>query len=212
MDGKTVIQEPRKRIMVRRIIESAPYIMYRYAEDFGIMDDFIPAISGFTSMRETARRIVELAAMDMFGSTGSIEMHTGIRDGTVKENRDLIDFIGSDNPHIAAVLQRSISKRIVKEFGSSGIVYDLSAIRYYGKNNDLAEYGHYYHSNGENMEINFVMAGMKSSIIPKSSAYLYIMYGADSMILLTILHVVPGALYARGLLQEIRIYGERTGD
>jgi hypothetical protein len=77
--------------------------------------------------------------MEMFGSTGSIEMHTGIRDGTVKENRDLIDFIGSGNPDISALLQRSISKRIVKEFGSSGIVYDLSAIRYYGKNNELAE-------------------------------------------------------------------------
>ncbi|WP_287961154.1 hypothetical protein [Acidiplasma sp.] len=166
MDGKTVIQEPRKRIMVRRVIESAPYIMYRHAEDFGIVDDFIPAISGFTNMRDAAGRIVELAAMDMFGSTGSIEMHTGIRDGTVKENRDLIDFIGSENPHIAAVLQRSISKRIVKEFGSSGIVYDLSAIRYYGKNNDLAEYGHYYHSNRENREINFVMAVTGDSGIP----------------------------------------------
>ena len=43
MDGKTVIQEPRKRIMVRRLLESAPYIMYRYAEDFGIMDDFVNA-------------------------------------------------------------------------------------------------------------------------------------------------------------------------
>ena len=166
VDGKTVIQETGKRIMVRRVIESAPYIMYRHAEDFGIVDDFIPAISGFTNMREAAGRIVELAAMDMFGSTGSIEMHTGIRDGTVKENRDLVDFIGSENPHIAAVLQRSISKRIVKEYGSSGIVYDLSAIRYYGKNNDLAEYGHYYHSNGENREINFVMAVTRDSGIP----------------------------------------------
>ena len=166
VDGKTVIQEPRKRIMVRRLLESAPYIMYRYAEDFGIMDDFIPAISGFTSMREAARRIVVLAAMDMFGSTGSIEMHTGIRDGTVKENRDLVDFIGSESPHIAAVLQKAISKRIVKEFGSSGIVYDLSAIRYYGKDNDLAEYGHYYHSNGENREINFVLAVTRDSGIP----------------------------------------------
>ena len=131
VDGKTIMQEPKKRIMVRRIIESAPYIMYRYAENFGIMDDFIPAINGLTNMREAARRIVELAAMSVFGSTGSIEMHTGIKDSTVKENRDLVDFIGSENPHVAALLQRSISKRIVKEFGSSGIVYDLSAIRYY---------------------------------------------------------------------------------
>jgi hypothetical protein len=32
VDRKTVMQEPKKRIMVRRIIESTPYIMYRYAE------------------------------------------------------------------------------------------------------------------------------------------------------------------------------------
>ena len=116
VDGKSVIQEPRRRSMVKRVFESAPYIMYRYAEDFGIMDDFISAISGLTNMREEARRIVDLATMDMFGSTG--------------------------------------------------IVYDLSAIRYYGKNNDLAEYGHYYHSNGENREINFVMAVTRDSGIP----------------------------------------------
>ena len=166
VDGKTAIREPKKRIMVRRIIESAPYIMYRYAEDFGIMDDFISAIGDLTNMREAGRRIVELAAMDMFGSTGSIEMHAGIKDATVKENRDLVDFIGSENPHVTVVLQKSISKRIVKEFGSSGIVYDLSAIRYYGKENDLAEYGHYYRSNGENREINFVLAVTRDSGIP----------------------------------------------
>ena len=166
VDGKTVIREPGNRARVRRIVESAPYIMYRYAEDFGIMDEFMPAISGMTNMREAARRIVELAAMDIFGSAGPIELHTGIRDGTVKENRDLINFIGSEHPHVAALLQKSISKRIVKEFGSSGIVYDLSAIRYYGNENDLAEFDHYYHSNGENREINFVMAVTRDSGIP----------------------------------------------
>ena len=93
VDGKTIMQEPKKRIMVRRIIESAPYIMYRYAENFGIMDDFIPAINGLTNMREAARRIVELAAMSVFGSTVSIEMHTEIKVSTVKENRDCTVFL-----------------------------------------------------------------------------------------------------------------------
>ncbi len=59
VDGKTVIQEPKRRMMVRRIVESAPYIMYRYAENFGIIDDFIPAVKGLTDMREAERRIVE---------------------------------------------------------------------------------------------------------------------------------------------------------
>jgi len=166
VDGKTVIKEPRSGMRVRRVLESAPYIMYRYAEDFGIMDDFIPALTSLTDLREAARRIVELAAMAMFDSSGSIELHTGITDGSVKEDRDLIDFIGSENPHVAAILQRSMSERIVKSFGSSGIVYDLSAIKYYGSENMLSEYGHYYHSNGENKEINFVMAVTRDSGIP----------------------------------------------
>jgi hypothetical protein len=33
--------------------------MYRYAENFGIIDDFIPAVKGLTDMREAERRIVE---------------------------------------------------------------------------------------------------------------------------------------------------------
>ena len=118
MDGKTVIQEPRKRIMVRRIIESAPYIMYRYAEDFGIMDDFIPAISGFTNMREAARRIIMLAASAVSGTTGSMEPHTGIRVGIVKEDRDLMDFIGSLDPDVISILARSVSGRIARSYGS----------------------------------------------------------------------------------------------
>ena len=44
VDGKTVIQESKKIMKVRRIVESTPYIMYRYAENFGIIDDFIPII------------------------------------------------------------------------------------------------------------------------------------------------------------------------
>lgn len=64
------------------------------------------------------------------------------------------------------MLERSISKRIVKSFGSHGIVYDLSAVRYYGTDNDLARYGHYYHTNGENREINFVLAVTRDHGIP----------------------------------------------
>ncbi len=59
VDGKTVIQKPKRRMKVRSIVESAPYIMYRYAENSGIIDDFIPAIEGLTDMRGAARRIVE---------------------------------------------------------------------------------------------------------------------------------------------------------
>ena len=54
----------------------------------------------------------------------------------------------------------------MKSFGSSGIVCDLSAIRYSGSCNDLAGYGHCYHSNGGKKEINFVLAVTMDHGIP----------------------------------------------
>ncbi|MCL4480307.1 MAG: transposase, partial [Candidatus Thermoplasmatota archaeon] len=165
-DNTVTVRKPRNRITARKVLDSAPYIIYRFAEDFGIQDSFISALDGLINIREAARRIVILAARSMTGSYGSIDIHTGIHDGSVKEDRDLTDFIGSENPDIISILERSLSGRIVKSFGSSGIVYDLSAIRYFGSCNDLAGYGHYYHSNGGKKEINFVLAVTRDHGIP----------------------------------------------
>ena len=57
----------------------------------------------------------------------------------------------------------------MKEFGSSGIGYDLSSIRKFGKENDLSEFGNYYRSNGENSEVNFVLAVTRDSGIPSTT-------------------------------------------
>ena len=54
----------------------------------------------------------------------------------------------------------------MKSFGSPGIVYDLSAIQYFGSCNDLAGYAHYYHSNYGNKEITFVLAVTRDHGIP----------------------------------------------
>ncbi|MEM3193035.1 MAG: hypothetical protein QW292_13325 [Candidatus Parvarchaeota archaeon] len=75
------------------------------------------------------------------------------------------------------MLERSIAPFIIREFGSSGIVYDQSAIRCYGSENDLARYNHYYNTNGENREINFVLAvtrkvGCLWIIIPPSGEHI----------------------------------------
>ena len=65
-----------------------------------MQDSFISALDGFTNIREATKRIVILAARSMKGSYGPIDIHTGIHDGSVKEDRDLTDFIGSENPDI----------------------------------------------------------------------------------------------------------------
>ena len=165
-DDTVTVRKPRNRITARKVLDSAPYIMYRFAEDFGMQDSFISALDGLTNIREAARRIVILAAGSIMGSFGSINLHTGIHDGSVKEDRDLMDLVGSLDPDIISMLERSLSGRIVKSFGSTGIVYDLSAIRYFGSENDLAGYGHYYHSNGGKKEINFVLAVTRDHGIP----------------------------------------------
>ncbi|MEM3859122.1 MAG: hypothetical protein QW478_06905 [Candidatus Micrarchaeaceae archaeon] len=59
---------------------------------------------------------------------------------------------------IVPTLEKAISSDLIMWFGSSGIVYELLAIWYYGTEDDLARYGHYYRTNGENGEINFVLS------------------------------------------------------
>ena len=88
-------------------LDSAPYIMYRFAEDFGIQDSFISVLDGLTNIREAVRKIVILAAGSMTCSSGSINLHTGIHDGSVKEDHDLIDLIGSQYLDIISILEQS---------------------------------------------------------------------------------------------------------
>ena len=111
-DSTTTVLNPRNRITAHKVLDSAPFIMYRFAENFGIQDSFISALDGLTNIREAGRRMVILAARYMKGLYGSINIHTGIHDGSVKEDRDLTDFIGSENPDIISILERSLSGRI----------------------------------------------------------------------------------------------------
>ena len=91
---------------------------------------------------------------------------TGLHELSDKEIRDIVDLVGRKDPDTIGMLARSMTSLIIEEFRSSDLVYDLSAIRYYGTENDLAKYGHYYHSNGENREINFVLAVTRKGGIP----------------------------------------------
>ena len=67
-DNTVTVRKPRNRITARKVLDSAPYIIYRFAEGFGMQDSFISALDGFTNIREAARRIVILAARSMTGS------------------------------------------------------------------------------------------------------------------------------------------------
>ena len=68
----------------------------------------------------------------------------------------MVELVGMKDPDVASMLERSMAADLTREFGSSRIVYDLSATRY----------GLYYHVNGENREINFVLAVTRKHGIP----------------------------------------------
>ena len=82
-DNASTLQNQRNRSTARRVLDSAPYIMNRFSEDFGFQDTFIDAVDDLTNKREAGRCIVILAAMTATGSFESIELHTGMKDGKV---------------------------------------------------------------------------------------------------------------------------------
>ena len=148
------------------MLDSSGYILFRVAEDNGFTMEYEGPLRGLTNIPQAAMKIVMLAAELIAGRGYSIHIHTGMPEIKEKEVRDIVELVGRKDPDIISILERSMAPSIMRRYGSSGIVYDLSAIRYYGTENDLARYGHYYHINGENREINFVLAVTRKGSIP----------------------------------------------
>ena len=165
-DGEKVIRPPKDRYSVRRSLDSAAYIMYSTAVEQGFLFHYDDALQYHTRIRDAAKKILMLAAETIVGPGHSIPLHLGMQEMSDKEMRDVIELVGEKDPDIVSILERSMASDLIMKFGSSGIVYDLSAIRYFGESNSLAEYGHYYHINGENREINFVLAVTRKGGIP----------------------------------------------
>ena len=165
-NGEKILQPKIDRSSVRRVLDSAAYMMYRIAEEEGFIDRYDEAIQAFTKISNAAKKIVMLACECLAGSEHSIYLHTGIPELSDKEIRDLVDLAGRKDPDMIALMERSMAPSLIEQYGSSGIVYDLSAIRYFGDHNDLADFGHYYRKNGELREINFVLCVTRDAGIP----------------------------------------------
>ena len=165
-EGKKVVRPPKDRYSVRRSLDSAAYIMYSTAVEQGFLFHYDDALQYHTRIRDAAKKILMLAAETVVGPGYSIPLHLGMQKMSDKEVREIIELVGEKDPDIVSILERSMAPDLIMKYGSSGIVYDLSAIRYFGESNSLAEYGHYYHINGENREINFVLAVTRKGGIP----------------------------------------------
>lgn len=197
-DGKKTLIPPVDRRTVRRVLDSAGYIMYLQALDNGFLANYEDALLGITNIRDAAKKILMLAAETIAGPDHSIHLHAGIPELKEKEIRDVVELVGMKDPDVASILERSMAADLVRKFGSSGIVYDLSAIRDYGSSNDLARYGHYYHVNGENREINFVLAVTRKHGIP-----IHYRTIAGNIPSVSTIHTFSGELKDYGILTTI---------
>ena len=84
---------------------------------------------GITNIKDVAKKILILAAETIARPGHSIPLHPGILELKEKEIRDVVELVGMNDPDVASMLERSMATDLIREFGSSGIVYDLSAIR-----------------------------------------------------------------------------------
>ena len=75
-------------------------------------------------------KIIILAAETMLGIGHSAYVHTGLHDLSEKGNLDILDLVWRKDTDNIGMLESSIAPMLVKEFGSSGLVYDLSTIWY----------------------------------------------------------------------------------
>ncbi|MGC8618195.1 MAG: hypothetical protein ACP5UZ_05580, partial [Thermoplasmata archaeon] len=61
-DGKKTLIPPVDRRTVRRVLDSAGYIMYLQALDNGFLANYEDALLGITNIRDAAKKILMLAA------------------------------------------------------------------------------------------------------------------------------------------------------
>ena len=77
-NGEKTLIPPVDRRTVRRVLESAAYIMYLEALENGFLANYEDALLGITNIKDAAKKILMLAAETIAGPDHSIHLHAGI--------------------------------------------------------------------------------------------------------------------------------------
>jgi len=182
-EGKTMLLPPKhKRIGVKKVLSyGAPAVLYALAEHFklpGIIDE---AVGGYTRIADPGKKLVILAinkvlsndgitGMDRWFSSTALPHITDVSADafTAKKVRSLYMIVSLENPDIIRMIEDRITKQIQKTYPAdlSLLVYDLTDLTFYGKVNSLAKYGHAYHHNGYEKQINLVLAVTQNGKLP----------------------------------------------
>ncbi|MGC8579765.1 MAG: hypothetical protein ACP5MB_06880 [bacterium] len=106
-DGEKMLIPPVDCRTVRRVLDSAGYIMYHQALDNGFLANYEDALLGITNIREAANKILMLAAETITGLDHSIHLHADMPE--LKEIRDVVELVGMKDPDVASILERSMA-------------------------------------------------------------------------------------------------------
>jgi len=173
-NGKAIILPPKRKMKhLREVLDYGQAMaLFKLADDFGLPDIIEDCIGQSTRINDVGLKITIMAINSIISemtiqsighwySRNSLKKRLSITpdDFTPKKVRTLLEFIGSKTPDVIGLIEEGIAKRIMElnKDDLDMVVYDLTALRYYGENNNLAQYGHVYRTTGEK-QINMVMA------------------------------------------------------
>ena len=181
-EKKIIIPPKHKCFAVRKILSyGATVSLYNQAKEFGLIKLMDDIFSEHVKINQIGKKIVILAINKIlrddsinninkwFASTSLIK-NTGLtsEDFNPKKLRHIISLLSSEVPDYFAEIEKSIFDKITEKYEKEPtmLVYDLSAITFYGNSNDLAKYGHDYTKNGCKKQINIVLAITKTLKFP----------------------------------------------
>lgn len=181
--GETILLPPKyRRVGVKKVLSyGSPMALYCLADDFGLPNIIDDAVEGCTRIADTGKKIITLAVNKVLSNDGiegmsrwfcstSLPKHTALPADsfTPKKVRSLHALLSAENPHIIGMIEQGILDQIKRTHPTdlSTLVYDLTDLTFYGTVNGLARYGRSYHLNGNEKQINLVLAITKNRKLP----------------------------------------------
>lgn len=182
-DGKTTIKPPKHKCSsIRKILSyGAPIALLKQAKEFGLFGLINKVFSGYTNIENVGQKIVILAMnkilkddainniANWFESTSlPKQIKLSGADFSPKKIRGILNLLSNENPDYYGMIEQEIVETIKQKYeqSTSMLVYDLTAITFYGSSNELAKYGHAYKKKGLEKQINLVLAITKDLKLP----------------------------------------------
>jgi len=172
-DGKTRIIPPKRKMKgLREILDHGqPIALFKLAEEFGLPEIIQTELDLYTKIEDIGIKVTILAINNITSnmtirSIGHWYSRSALKecleilpdDLTPKKVRNILELLAKRNPDIHGLIEEGIAERINKlhKKDLQMVVYDLTALIYYGEKNDLAQYGHAYRTTKEK-QINMVL-------------------------------------------------------